>query len=311
MKILRSGIALIQDRGRLGYQAFGMGTAGACDQYAYRMGNLLVGNEHGEASLECILMGPTIEFEEDTVVAITGGNFSATLNGVEMGNWCSYRVNSGDTLELGGVMSGRMEYIAVAGGIDVPLVMGSRSTYVRAKIGGLDGRNLKNGDRLSIGSGNLLTAGRQLDDRYIPTYETDTTVRVVLGPQDDAFTEKGINTFLNSPYQVTNSCDRMGYRLQGDAIEHIKGADIISDGIPLGAVQVVGDNQPIIMLADRQTTGGYTKIATLVTADIPKVAQSSLDSIIRFKSICVSEAYMSYRQYEEQFKNLRWPEEQA
>ncbi|MDI6601515.1 MAG: biotin-dependent carboxyltransferase family protein [Thermoanaerobacteraceae bacterium] len=306
MKLFKAGITSIQDIGRFGYQAFGMPTAGACDQYAYRIGNILVGNDGSEASLECMFTGPTIEFEEETVFAITGGDFGATLNGARVYNWHSYRARPGDILQLGGVISGSMGYISFSGGIDVPPVMGSRSTYAKGRIGGLEGRYLKDGDCIGIGKGDLSTYGRQLEDIYIPHYERDITVRVILGPQDDYFTKSGIYTFLNSPYEVTQSSDRMGYRLKGTAIEHSKGADIISDGVPLGAVQVPGDGQPIIMLADRQTTGGYTKIATVITADIPKMAQARPGDVIHFKSISLKDAYWTYRHYKEQFEIIRW-----
>lgn len=306
MRILKSGITSIQDMGRFGYQALGMPTAGACDQYAYRMGNILVGNGSGEASLECMLMGPTIELEEDTVFAVTGGDFGATLNGEKVYSWHSYRARPGDILELGGAVSGAFCYISFSGGIDVPPVMGSRSTYVKGRIGGLDGRYLKDGDSLKVAPADMSAYGRQLEDIYVPHYERDITVRVVMGPQDDYFSRSGVYTFLNNTYEVTQSADRMGYRLKGNVIEHSKAADIISDGIPLGAVQVPGDGQPIIMMADRQTTGGYTKIATVVTADIPKVAQARPGDFIRFKSISTRDAYWSYRHYEEQFDIIRW-----
>lgn len=306
MRILQPGITLIEDSGRFGYQAFGMATAGACDPYAYRLGNVLVGNQGGEASLEFALMGPTIEFEEEVTFALTGGDFTPTLNDQPIPLWRSCKAGPGDILALGGVVSGRIGYLAVAGGIDVPVVMGSRSTYLRGRIGGLDGRALRKGDILPVGMGGTGAPGRQLDEQYVPVYPTEVTATVVLGPQDDCFTEHGITTFLGSAYEVTNSSDRMGYRLQGEAIQHIKGADIISDGIPLGAVQVTGDDQPIIMLADHQTTGGYTKIATVVTPDIPKVAQASLGSLIRFQAISVREANEAYRRYEERLRHPGW-----
>jgi biotin-dependent carboxylase-like uncharacterized protein len=306
MRILQPGITLIEDSGRFGYQAFGMATAGACDPYAYRLGNVLVGNRGGEASLEFTLMGPTIEFEEVVTFALTGGDFTPTLNDLPVPLWHSCKAVPGDTLALGGVVSGRIGYLAVAGGIDVPVVMGSRSTYLRGRIGGLDGRALRKGDILPVGTGGAGTPGRQLDDAYMPLYPTEITATVVLGPQDDWFTEHGIAAFLGNAYEVTNSSDRMGYRLQGETIQHVKGTDIISDGIPLGAVQVTGDDQPIIMLADHQTTGGYTKIATVVTPDITKVAQASLGSLIRFKAVSVREANEEYRRYEERMRQVCW-----
>jgi biotin-dependent carboxylase-like uncharacterized protein len=306
MKILKPGITSVQDMGRFGYQAFGMSTAGACDQYAYRLSNILVGNDKKQASLESMLMGPTIEFEEDTVFAITGGEFDAQLNGSPVYNWHSYAARPGDVLELGGSSCGSFCYISFSGGIDIKSVMGSRSTYIKGKIGGIEGRYIKTGDVINASKANMSMRGRQLEGIYIPHYEREISVRVVMGPQDDYFTKKGIYTFLNSSYEVTQNIDRMGYRLKGETIEHSKGADIISDGIPLGSVQVPGDRQPIVMMADRQTTGGYTKIAVVISADIPKVAQARPGDIIHFKSISVEDAHRLYKNYEEQFDIIRW-----
>ena len=214
------------------------------------------------------------------------------INNKAIDMWSGVKVSDGDVLSFGTVKSGCRSYIAIAHGIDVPEVMGSKSTYVKGKVGGFEGRILKAGDEIKIGSSveNNFTSIVKLPTEFIPSYNKDNIVRVVLGPQDDYFTEDGINTFFNCHYEVTNEADRMGYRLSGSKISHKTGADIISDGITMGSVQVPGHGAPIIMMADRQTTGGYTKIATVITPDINIVGQLKPGDSVRFKSIDIEEA---------------------
>ncbi len=239
------------------------------DSFPHRVSNLLVGNDLFEAVLEVTLLGPEIEFLEDCVIAITGGNLSPVINKKSINMWKSIHVKKGDILSFGQIKSGCRSYISFAGGIDVPLVMGSKSTYIKGKIGGYEGRSLISKDILKIGSSKdnfKSLKGRTIHLKHKPIYTNEFEVRVILGPQDDYFTDKGINTFLSSQYVITNECDRMGYRLDGEKIEHIKGADIISDGIAFGAIQIPDNGKPIIMMADRQTTGGYTKIAHIISS---------------------------------------------
>ena len=298
-------LTTVQDLGRFGYQQYGVPTSGALDNYAFRIGNFLVGNEEGAASLEITLFGCQLRTLQDIKVAITGANLAATINGEPAPAWESLLIKSGDVLSFSRLDSGCRAYLAVAGGIDVPEVMKSASTYVKAGIGGLSGRPLRQGDVLRAKASAPSSAVTRLPSEYIPAYKNQIALRVILGPQDDCFTEEGIYTLLNSEYIVSTQADRMGYRLEGPRIEHRGGADIISDGIPLGAVQVPGDGLPIILLADRQTTGGYTKIATVISIDIPKIAQVKPGDKIKFTPVTEEQAVALLKKYEQQMEAIK------
>jgi biotin-dependent carboxylase-like uncharacterized protein len=292
----KSGLlTTVQDPGRWGYQAIGMPVAGAMDGFALRAGNIIVGNDAGAAALEVTVTGPTFSVtEREGVFCLSGAELVLTINGEKVPAWTAHSIKAGDKVTVGGPAgAGCRGYLCFSGGIDVPVVMGSRSTYLRAKIGGLEGRALKAGDVLETGGNPPLwrrCEGFACPAALRPGYGKDRPVRVLLGPQDDCFTREGIETFLGSGYVITNEADRMGFRLEGPAIEHTGGADIISDGIPLGAVQVPGHGKPVVMLADRQTTGGYTKIAVVVTADISLLAQRMPGEFVRFEKVEFEEA---------------------
>ncbi len=296
IRVMNPGMyTTVQDLGRTGYQQYGMPISGSMDHFAHRVANLLVGNAQNEAVLEMTIMGGTYSFEEDVFVAITGADMNPKLNGKrQIGMWRSVYLKKGDQITFGAAKEGCRSYLAAAGGFDVPLVMGSKSTYARGKLGGLNGRQINKADLLSInqsGKSQEDLIGRFVHARNIPVYEKEVVLRVVLGPQEDLFTRKGIADFFSSAYGVSKDFDRMGYRLEGKVIEHDSSADIISDGIVKGAVQVPGHGNPIIMLADCQTTGGYTKIAHVITTDLWKVAQLKTGDSIRFKAVDVSEAH--------------------
>jgi biotin-dependent carboxylase-like uncharacterized protein len=298
-------LTTVQDLGRFGYQQYGVPTSGALDNYAFRIGNFLVGNEEWAASLEITLFGCQLRTLQDTKVAITGANLAATINGEPAPAWESFPIKSGDVLSFPRLDSGCRACLAIAGGIDVPAVMKSASTYVKAHIGGLSGRPLRQGDIVKANVSAASAAVTRLPSEYIPAYESQITLRVILGPQDDCFTEGGIYTLLSSEYIVSTQADRMGYRLEGPRIEHREEADIISDGIPLGAVQVPGDGLPIILLADRQTTGGYTKIATVISINIPKVAQVKPGDKIKFTPVTEEQAVALLKKYEQQMEAIK------
>lgn len=300
LEVITPGLlTTVQDRGRHGYQAFGMPVAGAMDEYALRIANILVGNPAGAAALEITLLGPQLKVLSPTKLALTGADLGAEINGQEFPRWQTVAVKSGDEITFTAAKSGCRAYLAVAGGINVPEVMGSRSTYLRGKIGGLDGRALQAGDYLPAGSPTKnVPTGTELPPALQPAYPNQITLRVILGPQDDHFTTAGRDIFLNSEYTVTTEADRMGYRLEGPKIEHAAGADIISDGIPLGAVQVPGHGLPIIMLADRQTTGGYPKIATVCSVDIMCMGQAKPGDKIRFETISRHESIQLLKEQE-------------
>ncbi|MGI6604884.1 MAG: biotin-dependent carboxyltransferase [Firmicutes bacterium] len=307
-EVLSPGLlTTVQDRGRYGYQAFGMPVAGAMDDYAFRAANILVGNDPNTAALEITLLGPRLRVLAPTVLAIAGADLGACLNEMELPLWQSVAVQAGDEISFSGPRSGCRAYLAVAGGIDVPVVMGSCSTYLRGETGGFGGRALAAGDVLSAGEATpsaRALVGRRPPPELIPSYSCEIDLRVIMGPQDEYFTEAGKETFLSSTYTITNESDRMGCRLAGPKIEHVQGPDILSDGIPLGAVQVPGHGFPIILLADRQTVGGYTKIATVIGADICRIGQAKPGDRVRFHATTRTEAVELLREHEERLKRL-------
>ncbi len=280
----------VQDLGRAGYLRLGIPASGPMDREAFLLANRLVGNADNDAGLECTLIGPRLEFTDERWVAVTGADMAPTLNGAPAPRWEGFRVKPGDVLKLGQARSGVRGYLAISGGIRTPLVLGSRSTYVRGRLGGLDGRALRKGDGLPLGPAIAGVPRRVRADR-IPGYAVEPELRVVLGPQDDCFTPCGIAAFLEGPYEMLPQSDRMGARLKGPFVEHTRGHDIISDGIALGGIQVVGDGQPIVLLADRQSTGGYTKIATVCSFDIGRIAQVKPGRRLRFRRVTVAEAH--------------------
>jgi len=295
----------IQDLGRWGFGSIGMPVAGVMDDDAARVANIFLGNDDNTPVLEMTLSGPELVFQQATTFVITGANFQPCLNAAPLELWTLYQAGAGAHLSFTGLVSGCRAYLAVAGGFEVPNVMGSTATYLRGKLGGYAGRALQAGDVLAVGtgSGRHVPAGFVVPPEYRPAYRT--TLRVILGPQDEAFTQQGIDTLLTSEYRVTNDADRMGYRLDGPVIAHRAGADIISDGIALGAIQVPAHGKPIIMLADRQTIGGYAKIANVITVDIPSVAQMKPGDRLRFAQISLEEAQALYRERQRQLERLK------
>lgn len=278
----------VQDRGRYGYVASGIGVSGVMDQDAYEAANYLVGNKHGEAVLEATLMGPSIQFDADCICAVTGADMGTKIGNKPVEPYRPFWVQSGQVLTMGYAQTGCRGYLAVQGGFDVPVVMGSRSTNLKCALGGYEGRALKAGDVLEVPDESRSTVMDR--KRRQPVYEQEVTVRVIPGPQADAFTEKGFRTLWEQSFSVSAKSDRMGLRLDGPVIETKEGSDIVSDGIALGAIQVTSGGQPIILLADRQTTGGYAKIGTVCSFDIPKLAQLKPGGIIHFEEITVEAA---------------------
>lgn len=306
IKILKPGLfTTIQDRGRLGYQQFGVTVAGAMDTFALKVANILVNNHEDDAVLETTYMGPEIEFDCDEVIAITGADMKPKINCDLVDMWTSIYVSKGDKLSFSGAATGLRGYISFSRGITVPEIMGSKSTYVRGKLGGFEGRKLELGDMLPLGDKKLLDTGSYIPKSLIPAYEKEYELRVVMGPQDDCFTDEGIETFLSSTYEITSEADRMGYRLAGPVVAHKNGADIISDGIAFGSVQVPGGGLPIIMMSDRGTTGGYTKIATVITPDLSILAQMSPGTIVSFKKISIYESHEIFKEHEGKISEIK------
>ncbi len=305
-RVIKAGIFdTIQDLGRYGFQRFGMPTSGAMDTYALRIGNILLENPQNEAGIEISSPGLTLEILTNTIISITGANLSPTINGNPIPMWEVISVKKGDIISFTKRKNGVYAYLLIAGGIDIPLVLGSKSTYTRGKIGGIDGRPLKSKDIININppTGKDII-GRKVSDQFIPTYKDEEEIRVMMGPQDDYFTDNGISTFLNSIYEVTPNSDRMGYRLKGEKIEPKKGVDITTDGIPQGSIQIPGDGMPIVMLRDCQTTGGYAKIATSISIDIDKLTQIRPGGEIKFEKISLDKAHNLLHEREKLINNL-------
>ena len=286
----------VQDVGRYGFQQMGIPVSGALDSFAFQTANMLVGNPAGHAVLEITILGPRLEVLAEVDLAITGAWMGMMLNDQPMQGWRSFRVKPGDVLDIGQVKSGCRAYLAVSGGIEVPRVMGSRSTYVGGGLGGIHGRPLKQGDIIGGGETALSFGDRKVPDKWIPDYSADIILRAVAGPQDHFFTD-GLETLFKSEYMVSTKADRMGYRLQGPEIVHREGVpkSIISEPSMPGGIQVPADNQPIILLVE-QTVGGYTKIATVISTDLPKVAQATPGDAVRFEQVTIETAHGLYRQ---------------
>lgn len=307
-RVIKGGLlTTVQDLGRNGYQAQGFNVNGVMDRRAFRIANLLLDNPENEAVLECTLIGPTLEFTAPMIISITGGDFRPEINDEEVPMYTALYVAEGDVLKLGSARSGRSCYIAFSNYLKVPVVMGSRSTNLKCRIGGFKGRKLEDGDYIET---------RITRRIYLPTFlsrtlplkeyeENKATIRVILGPEEEIFSKKGIKSFLETEYTVGAEFDRMGMRLEGAYIESKRGSDIISDGIALGSIQVPSHGKPIILLADRQTTGGYGKIATVISVDLPKLVQRRMDDKIRFVAVTVEEAQRLLLLEERELQDMR------
>ncbi len=291
IRVLEPGpLTTVQDLGRRGQLRSGIPPSGPMDADAFVLANRLVGNDDGAAGLECTLMGPRFDTDRPCAIAVTGGDVPVAVNGTAAPMWTTIALAPGDVVKVGTATSGVRAYVALSGGIDVPLVLGSRATYVRGRLGGFHGRALAKGDGLALFDVPA-PARRSVDRAAIPAIEPEPTLRVVLGPQADRFTDDGIRTLLGTPYAMLPQSDRMGARLTGARIAHRRGHDIISDGIAYGSIQVPGDGQPIVLLVDRQSTGGYTKIATVCSFDVRRLAQVKPGRHVRFQAVALDEAH--------------------
>ncbi len=299
------GLTTVQDLGRYGFQRYGVPVSGAMDAFALRVANLLAGNEENAAALEITVTGPQIVFLRDAVIAIAGGDLQPRVDDRAAPMWEAFAVAGDSVLTFRGPRMGARAYLAVAGGLDVPIVLASRSTYLRSRLGGCEGRTLQPGDRLVRGPAGDLVEVRRMPASWLPTYLGSHRLRVVPGPQDAAFTRRGIQTFLSSAYKISSASDRMGYRMEGPAVEHAGSADIVSDGTPAGAVQVAADGMPLVLLADRGTTGGYAKIATVIAVDLPRLAQSRPGDRVFFDAVTVEEAHAALRRQEDLIEQIR------
>lgn len=305
IEIITPGIlTTVQDFGRVGVMKNGFTQNGAMDRYSMTVANRLCGNCDSAPVLEMTVLGVTARFTQDTVVCVSGADFGVKINDKPIKRNKAYKINKGDILSMGAAKSGMRAYLAVAGGIVGEYVFGSASTNLKFAFGGHFGKKLQSGDVLSIGTGAFPLG--EIDKWEIPEseYSKDAQLRVVLGPQNEMFTDEDIRLFLSQEYEVTAQSDRMGIRLSGEPLKSKNGMDIISDGIVFGSVQVPNSGEPIILMADHQTTGGYAKIATVISVDLPRASQLSAGNTVRFKSVTVEEAEQEAKKQKRFFDNL-------
>ena len=275
----------VQDLGREGFGPQGVSASGAADAVSLRLGNRLVGNAEGAAGLEMTLLGGTFVFSDGAIVALTGADFGATVDGAQAALWTSMVVKPGQTLRLGPTRSGARSYLCVRGGIDVKLFLGSASTHVLSGVGGHEGRSLRKGDMLKIGPANGAAPKRRLSANALKHVLPRKVLRVTPGPQSDWFPEAAQRMFYESRYRVAEESNRMGIRLEGGAVPEVAGGKMISEGVSLGAIQVPDGGQPIILFVEQQTTGGYPKIANVVSADFHCLGQLRPRDEIRFERV--------------------------
>jgi antagonist of KipI len=323
ISVLNPGLlTTIQDLGRIGYQKYGVIVSGAMDTYATRLSNIMVGNDENEAVLEITLIGPSLKLEKGTLFSLTGGNLSPTINEKRIPMGRPVYATRDCVLKFGSCIKGCRSYLAVAGGFDVPKIMGSKSTYLRAEFGGFNGRALKKDDVLSIGVKSSISNKiiKKMEDlkgngdfvsstwymkNFMMQNPDSTVIRVFEDRQFNAVSEESINKFFNSKFNVENQSDRMGYRLSGEKIVLKEKLEMISEEVSAGTIQIPPDGNPIILLADRQTAGGYPKIAHVASVDIQKIVQLRPNDKITFKKITLKEAERLYFQREKDIVELK------
>lgn len=318
MKVISPGLqTTVQDIGRIGYYEVGMPPSGAMDKFSFRVSNLLVGNDENAAGLEITYMGPSIEFTKDTTIALTGGVIPPKVNGDPVEMWETLAVKAGDKLSFEFVQQGARVYMAIAGGIEVPTVMGSRSTYTLCGLGGMDGRALEEGDILETGDAQKtkVAPGTRIDDALIPSLQKNNEIRVVMGLCSYRLTEESKQRFLDIEWQVTPDANRVGYRFKGEELDFVEReqpfgagsdpANVVDLGYPIGSIQVPGGVEPIALLNDAVTGGGYATIATIISTDLDKMAQIKSGEKVRFKAVNIDEAVEARHHVIEQLNTIR------
>ncbi|WP_404454373.1 biotin-dependent carboxyltransferase family protein [Virgibacillus necropolis] len=293
-QVIKPGVlTTFQDLGRSGYQRFGVPVSGAMDTFALQVANILVGNMRDEAALEVTLIGPTLEAKAPITIAITGAGLSPTINNESIPIWKSVHMNPGDKLEFGKRQSGMRAYIAVAGGFDVPAFFGSKSTDRNSGLG----IELEK-DTALYGRKTSVKGGISLDEKLIPTYGNEVQIGVIEGPHTNNFSKEELQKFYRTTFTVNSNSNRMGYRLKSEQRISPGQQGVWSDPVPFGGIQIPGNGQPIILMADRQTTGGYPRVGTVMSSDLPKIAQLVPNSKINFYPISVEEAQTKAKQME-------------
>jgi antagonist of KipI len=296
--VLKPGFfTTIQDLGRFGCLRYGVPISGAMDQFSLVAANVLVGNKPNDACLETTLIGPQLQVLDKTQIAIAGAECSPKINGKSAPTWRTLEAKKGDVVSFGSMRSGCRAYLSARGGIDVPVVLGSRSTHVRGGFGGLNGRALRNDDIIDCFDVPPQSIEYSLPEKLLPSFADHVEAGVVMGPQADMFTEAGVDTFFSGSFKITSEADRMGYRLDGPQVEHSGSADIVSDALLPGAVQVPRDGRPIVVMREAQTTGGYAKIAVVISPDLTVLGQAKPGCSIRFSRVSLSEAQERSREF--------------
>ncbi|BCS80670.1 5-oxoprolinase subunit C family protein [Anaerocellum diazotrophicum] len=305
-RVLSPGLfTTIQDMGRLGFESQGVPPSGAMDEFALRVANILVGNQENAPCLEITMIGPILEVLSDTTIAVTGAQIEVFVNGFSRPVWSSFPVQKGDIISFGDVKAGFRAYLAVAGGFKGTSVMGSVSTYVRGRLGGINGRQLQQNDILESNLAEQSLFYKKVRDDFVPSYSNEEQIRVILGPQDNFFSKEVIDIFLNSVYTITEDSDRMGYRLEGPELRAKEKHDIITDGVVPEAIQVPPNGEPIILLKDAPTTGGYVKIATVISPDLSKLAQLKPGDRVRFKEVELTQAHKILAEFERKIDEIK------
>jgi antagonist of KipI len=278
-------LTTVQDLGRAGHGALGVSPSGAADPVAFRLANLLVGNPSNTPALEMTLLGGSFVFSDPAHIAVTGADFAPTINGCPLDLWRAHKVSAGTKIVFGLTKDFARCYLAIAGGVRVPLFLGSASTHLLSGLGGFNGRALRKGDILPLGVSSNDLAPHQIPAASLHSLRPRKTLRVTEGPQIDAFSEDARHTFFRSKFRVTEQADRTGLRLEGPAITSNSRAQMITEGVPLGAIQITPSGQPIILFVEQQTTGGYPKIANVIGVDLHRLGQLRPRTDIRFERI--------------------------
>jgi biotin-dependent carboxylase-like uncharacterized protein len=318
IKVRQPGLlTTVQDTGRFGEYALGMPPSGAMDVFSYQVGNYLVGNEEGAAGLEITYFGPELEFTEGAVIAVTGAEMPPKLNGEEAPTWEALEVGEGDVLSFDYLKNGARSYLAVAGGIDVPVFMHSRSTYTLIGLGGHEGRALQEGDELAIGNAANASGrvGKKVADDHVPVYSRETELRVIIGLASYRLTEESMDEFLTTTWTVTPDADRVGYRYRGGELKFVEReqpagagsdpANVVDFGYPIGSIQVPGGVEPIVLMNDAVTGGGYATIGTVISADRDKLAQTKTNDKTKFRSVDLDEALEARKHRRRQMEEIK------
>ena len=282
LHVIKPGLlTTVQDLGRYGHQAFGVPVAGPMDMFSHRLANQLVGNDADAATLEITLIGPELICECDTTLAVSGAHFEVTCEERQMPMSASFGVRAGQRIKFGRILQGARAYLAVAGGVKTPLVLGSRATHLVSRMGGFEGRPLLAGDRIPIAANAGLRTHRKAPGLTLPT-NGRALLRVVPGPQDHWFERDALKTIAGVSFRISPSSNRMGYRLQGPPLRRVHEGELISEPVGPGAIQVPAAGEPILLMADRQTAGGYPKIGHVISADLPLAGQLAPGDFIEF-----------------------------